>query len=108
MTLFFELLGMGAIAIVVFVVPLSYLMAKLLVHEPPTAAEWLRVVGFDENPVVARKFATAFTSAVTAENPMTVAATTLAIFAVSEISQQQVMNLQHVDAPMTNALSKVM
>jgi hypothetical protein len=105
MTLFFELLGMGAIAIVVLVVPLSYLMAKLLVNEPPTAAEWLRVVGV-RRPTLARKLATAFTSAVSAVAPTTIA-TTSAVIAFSDVSHTQIIStLQSVSA--TSGHTKIM
>lgn len=101
MTLFFELLGMGAIVIIVLVVPLSYLMAKLLVHEPPTATEWLRIVGV-HRPVVARKFATAFTSAVSAVAPTTIAATS-AVVVFSDASQAQLISSNALESVATTS-----
>ncbi len=55
MALYLQILAQGLIIGVLIVLPVSYLMAKLLVREPPDVGHWFRMVFFAgvQSPVTA-------------------------------------------------------
>ncbi|SRR5258708_11087541 len=89
---FVEALALVMLLAAIVLLPASILLAWMYMHEPPSLAEWLKILRFGL-PVPARDFATAVTSAISAITPASAFVSTSAVVTMSQIPKAQ-MHLQ--------------